>query len=418
MNSIILPIKLAWQSLILHKGRTILTIIGIVIGIAAVIIVMSAGESLKGLVLGQMEAFGNDIIQVEPKVPSTARNSVDNATSMAQGVQITTLKLSDAQAGLKVPNIKDYYAGIFGQAVISFNEENKSISYLGVSPAFFEIDQSKMAQGRPFTNEEDNDLVKVAVLGNKVAEKLFGNGQPLGQSVKMGKNKFLVVGVLQEKGNYMGVMDFDNIIYLPIKTAQKIMLGVDYVMWITFQVKNTAYSDQTADDLTQLMRERHQIAKDNGDDFTVTTMAEATDMINSIFGGITLLLVAIAGISLIVGGVGIMNIMYVSVTERTFEIGLRKAIGAKKRQILWQFLSEAIAVTLAGGILGIIFGVVFSALTSLIAGQFGLVWDFILPPESIIIAFGFCGAVGLVFGYYPAQKAAKLDPISALRQHE
>ena len=411
-----LPLKIALKSLSGSKGRTFLTVFGIVIGIAAVIIVMSAGDSLKGLVLGQLESFGSDVIQIEPKVPTTGKNSTDNAGAMAQGVQITTLTLDDAQAISKLPNIKNYYAAVIGQDVVSYSGDNKSINFMGTSPSVVDIDKTKVEAGRFYTTDDDNQLAKVVVLGSKVANQLFGEQNPVNQDVKIGKNKFRVIGVLKERGAGFG-LDFDQLVYMPIQTAQKLVMGIDYVLYITAQVKDTAIQDQTADDISFLLRERHKITDSAKDDFGVTTMAEARNMIDSIFGGITLLLVAIAGISLLVGGVGIMNIMYVSVTERTFEIGLRKAIGARRRQILWQFLFEAIVVTLLGGLVGILMGVLLSFLISLVAGRFGFIWSFTLPPRAVAIAFGFCGAVGLIFGYYPAQKAANMDPIEALR-HE
>jgi putative ABC transport system permease protein len=415
-DQITLPINLAWRALFVSKVRTFLTVLGIVIGIAAVIIVMSAGESLKGLVLGQIEAFGSDFIQIEPKVPSTAKNSTENAFSMAQGIQVTTLKEEDAQAILRLPNITNYYAGVMGQAVVSFGGENKNTNFMGVSPSFIEIDQSEIASGRFFSESDNNDLARVAVLGSQIANKLFAGQNSVGQSVKIGKDKFRIVGVLRERGGGFG-MDFDNLIYIPVATAQKLVMGIDHLLWITAQIKNTSIQDQTADDIIQLLRQRHDIADPQDDDFAVTTVAEAREMIGVVFGGITLLLIAIAGISLLVGGVGIMNIMYVSVTERTFEIGLRKSVGARPRQILWQFLWEAIAVTVFGGLIGITLGVGFTLIVFLAAKTFGFDWSFSLPPQSIIIAFGFCALVGLVFGYYPALKAAKLDPIEALR-HE
>lgn len=406
-----LPFKIAWNSLVANKTRTVLTILGIAIGIAAVIIVLSAGDSLKGLILGQVEAFGNDIVQVEVRVPQ--RGSLGSGGAMAQGVQITTFKLSEAEAIAKLPNIKNFYALVIGQSVVSYLDQNKTINYLGISPSFVEIDKSKVDQGRMYTREEDNQLARVVVLGSKVKQELFGNQNPVGQSIRIGKQKYQVVGILKERGGGFG-MDFDSMVYIPVQTAQKLLLGVDFIMSAAFQVKDTAKQDETAAAITDLMREKHDITDSQDDDFGVMTMAEARDMINKIFGGITLLLISIAGISLLVGGVGIMNIMYVSVTERTYEIGLRKAVGAKKSQILWQFLWEAIVVTLFGGLLGIIGGVALSFVISIIAGSFDFSWSFYLPPSAIAIAFGFCAAVGLLFGYYPARKAALLNPISAL----
>jgi len=409
-------LNIALQSLTKNKTRTFLTILGTVIGIAAIIIVMSAGEGLKAQITGQIESFGSNVIQIEPKVPTTGRNSTSNATAQAQGIQINTLKIEDGEAIKKLSNINNFYAALMGQEVASFAEINKYVTIMGVSSAFIEMDQSKVAKGRFFSDSEDNELAKVVVLGSKLAAKLFGNNDPIRQNVKLGKNKFVVIGILQERGGGFG-LDFDELIYMPVQTLQKVIMGVDHVLWVTAQTKDKSLEYQTADDITQTLRARHGIEDPKYDDFSVTTMSEARDMVDTIFNAITLLLIALAGISLLVAGVGIMNIMYVSVSERTFEIGLRKAIGAKQKQILWQFLFEAIIITLLGGFFGIITGLIISWLISFIAGQLGFSWDFILPPQAIAIAFGFCGAVGLIFGYWPAKTAAKMDPINALR-HE
>jgi putative ABC transport system permease protein len=408
-------INIATKSLKSNKSRTILTVIGIVIGIAAVIIVMSAGEGLKGLVMGQLESFGSNLIQIEVKVPKTGKNSISNAMSQAQGVQITTLTMDDAQAIGKLPNIRTFYPMLIDQEIISYQEEQKSTNIIGTLPAYEEEGKTKIKSGRFFTADEDNELARVAILGKKLSDKLFGNQDPIGQQIKIGRTKFQVIGVMDEAGATMG-FDFDQLAFIPVQTLQKIVMGVDYIQTITAFISDTSREAITADDIIYLLRVRHQIDSPDKEDFSVTTMTEARDMINTVFNGITLLLIAIAGISLLVGGVGIMNIMYVSVSERTFEIGLRKAVGAKERQILWQFLLEAVIITLAGGILGIAFGILASYLISFIAGLIGFTWHFILPPQSIIIAFGFCGAVGLIFGYFPASHAANLDPIAALRK--
>jgi len=414
MNKLLLPLKLAWRSIFANKGRTVLTLFGIVIGIAAVIIVMSAGESLKGMVLGQVESFGNNIIQAETKVPSSA-GATGSAMSTAAGVQITSLKISDAEDVAKLPNIKGYYAMVMGQSVISYLDQNKAVNYLGVSPGFVDIDNGEIDQGRFFTEDEDRELAKVIVLGYKVSDKLFGNENAIGQSVKVGKNKFLVIGVYKERGGSLGV-SFDDMAYIPIQTAQKQILGIDHIMTFIVQMNDSDIQDQTAEEIKNILRENHNIDDPKDDDFAVTTMEEMKKMIDTIFGGITLLLVALAAISLLVGGIGIMNIMYVSVTERTFEIGLKKSIGARKKQILWQFLWEAIVVTIFGGLIGIGLGASMSYLITLIANYLGFDWLFVLPPSAIIISFVFCAAVGIIFGYYPAKKAASLDPITALRK--
>lgn len=417
LNKIILILNIASKSLIKNRLRTILTILGIVIGITAVIVVMSAGEGLKQQVTSQLDAFGSNIIQIETKIPSKSRNSSDNAFAQAQGVQITTLTKEDGQAICKIKNIANHYAALIDQEVINYLDDNKLITIIGTEPAFIEMDKSEIAQGRFFTEEEVNNLSRVVVLGSKIANDLFGNQNPLDQQVKIGKNQFRVIGVLEERGNTFG-LDFDNIAYLPLDTLQKVIMGVNHVQWITAQYKNPSLEIQTAEEITELLRNRHQISDPEKDDFSVTTMSEAREIVDTIFNTITLLLIALAGISLLVGGVGIMNIMYVSVSERTFEIGLRKAVGAKKSQILWQFLLEAIIVTLLGGIVGIILGFLISWLITLIAQQLNFNWSFILPIQSIIIAFGFCSAVGLIFGYYPAKTAAEMDVIKALIKQE
>ena len=408
-------LKIAAASLANNKARTALTVIGIIIGIAAVIIVMSAGEGLKGLVMAQVDAFGSDVIQIETKVPTAGKNSSENAMGMAQGIVITTLTQADAEAIAKVPNIKNYYAASFDQEVVSYLGENKSANIIACTPGYVEIGSSRVASGRFFTMAESDELARVAVLGSKIATKLFGNQDPIGQEIKLGKGKFRVIGVMEERGGSFG-MDFDEFVFAPLGTMQKLVMGVDYVQWITAQMEDTSKDSATANEIEYVLRQRHEIEKADREDFSVTTMAEAKAMIDTIFNGITLLLIAIAGMSLIVGGVGIMNIMYVSVIERTFEIGLRKAVGARKNQILWQFLLEAIILTLFGGIAGIILGIGAAWLISFIATQLGFTWTFILPPTAVALAFGFCGAVGLLFGYFPARQAANLNPIEALRK--
>lgn len=408
-----LSLSIALQSLKNNKTRTVLTVIGVIIGIAAVIIVMSAGEGLKALMLDQLDSFGNNIIQIETKVPSTARNSVSNAMTQAQGVQITSLKIEDGEAIKKIPNVREYYGAVFDQENVSYQEQTKSVLIWGATAGFLEVDRGAVKTGRFYTAEEDNEQAKVALVGTKLAIQLFGNEDPVGKLVKVGKNQFRIIGTMKERGASMGV-DYDSMMYVPAQTVQKVLMGIDHLLWITVALYDQVQEDDTAQEIIYLLRQRHQIEDANRDDFSVTTMTEAKEMINTIFNGITLLLIALAGISLLVGGVGIMNIMYVSVTERTFEIGLRKAVGAKRQLILWQFLFEAVIITLLGGVGGIILGVFFSYLISVIAGLAGFSWQFILPPQSIVIAFVFCAGVGLIFGYYPARHASNLDSISAL----
>ncbi|MFA5022095.1 MAG: ABC transporter permease [Patescibacteria group bacterium] len=411
---IVIPFKIAWQALRRNKARTFLTILGIVIGIMAVIAVMSAGDGFRSYVVGQIETFGTDAIEVEVKLPSTSQMSSDNAAGMAMGVTVTTLKLSDAEAIKKLPNVKDNYSAIIGQQIVSYQDEKKQTLLWGTTASFVNIDSSKVAQGRFFTEEEDRNLATVAVIGKTVQDKLFNGNDPLGKMIQIGRDKFLVIGVMDKRGS-ITFFDMDNLIYVPIQTLQKKVMGIDYVQMIFAKVYDKSLANQTAQDITFLMRQRHDISDPDKDDFAVMTMAEALDIYNTIFGVINLLLIAIAGISLVVGGIGIMNIMYVSVTERTYEIGLRKALGATNNNILWQFLWEALVITFFGAIIGFILGIGLSFLISVAASSQGLTWKFVISLNSIFLAVGVSFGIGLIFGVFPALTAAKLDPVTALR---
>lgn len=407
---------IALNSLKKNKGRTLLTVLGIVIGITAVIAVLSIGQAIKGFIIGEVQAFGTDYIQIEVKTPQTSHTSSENSFSMVGGTTITTLKLEDAEAISKLNNVKDYYAGLMGQEVVSHDNEFKKTNLFGVNASFIDIDSSEVEYGRFFTEEEDRTLSKVVVLGSKLKENLFGESEALEQSVKIGLEKFNVIGVLKKKGASFG-FDMDSMAFIPVETLQKRLLGVDYVSFIFTQVYDTTLSTNTAEDITTTLRERHKITDPDKDDFAVTTMEQAMDMLNVIIYGIQILLIALGSISLIVGGVGIMNIMYVSVTERTPEIGLRKSLGAKNKNILWQFLAESVIVTSIGGILGIVVGIFLALMVSLVAQFLGFSWDFSVSWQGILSAVFMSILVGLIFGLYPARQAALMSPIDALR-HE
>src|SRR3989338_2060742 len=408
------PLKIAYRALKAHKVRSALTVLGLLIGVSSIIIVMNMGQGIKGFVLKQVEIFGSDFIQVEVKVPSTAKNSSANAINMAQGVTITTLKTDDAEAVGKLPNIRGYYAGQMGQAILSRAGETKTAILWGVSETFFQLSKIKIASGREYTLEEDRSETRVVVLGNTLKEKLFGNDDVLGQWVKIGNKNFRVIGILEKQGTG-SFYDMDSVAYLPLRTLQKQVMGVDYIMYFTVYMKDKNLAAQTAVNIEETMRARHKITNPKKDDFAVTTTEEAMGMINVITGGIALLLAAIAGISLLVGGVGIMNIMYVSVLERTYEIGLRKSVGATKSNILWQFLWEAIFLTFMGGLIGVIIGTLVSFGAFFAAKSFGFDFGLKFSWPGLILGVGFSVITGLIFGVYPARRAANLDPVEALR---
>jgi putative ABC transport system permease protein len=412
----LISLQLAYNAIKKQKTRAILTVLMVSIGISAVIVIFSAGYGLNKLLLGQLEIFGTDIIEVEVKVPNTGKTSNENAMGMAQGLTITTLKNDDVAAIRKNSNIEYAYGAIMGQELVAYEEQIKKIFLMGigfestlVSPNY------SVAKGRAHTKEEEDSLAPVAVLGSGVADKLFGEDNPIGKNIKIKNNKFRVVGVMEEKGSAF-FMNMDDFIYVPITTLQKRILGVDYLTFIMAKMKDPSLAIHTQNELIYTMREQHNITDPNKDDFAVNTMDEAQKILGNVVNSITYLLIALVGVSLIVGGVGIMNIMYVSVAERTFEIGLRKSLGAKKRDILWQFLFEALLITIGGGVVGVLLGTILAYLVKILAVNYGLAWQFHVSISSILIAVFFSLAVGLLFGIYPARKAAALEPIVALRK--
>jgi len=407
-------IQIAIQTLRKNKGRTALTILGIVIGIMAVIAVLSTGQAIKQFIVGQVEAFGTNIIQVEVKTPQTSQQSTENAFSLVGGAVVTTLKESDGEALAKLANIDKFYTGLMGQKLATYESKIKKAMLFGTNAAFIEVDTSKIDKGRFFTEEENKGLAKVVILGDKIRNNLLGDQNPINQYIKIDNDRFLVIGTLAKRGATMG-LDMDNMIFMPVETLQKRVLGIDYVSFILLTAKDKAQAEITAGDIIEKMRERHKITDPDKDDFAVTTSAQMMKMLDTIMYGIQALLIALGSISLIVGGVGIMNIMYVSVTERTFEIGLRKAVGAQYHDILWQFLTEAIIITFFGAIIGIILGLSLTFLVSVIATASGFEWAFSISWSGLVIAVIMSVVVGLIFGIYPAQQAAKKHPIEALR---
>jgi putative ABC transport system permease protein len=411
----ILSIKEAVRAMITNKIRSALTVLGIIIGISSVIIILSVGQALQGFVEKELSSFGNNIIQAEVKIPSTNQQSAENAGGRAMGITITTLKNDDVVAVSKLANIDKVYSGVLGQAIVSYQDANKVVNIYGVTSDFIDVDQAEINIGRFFSSEEERTQIQLVVLGPGIKKNLFGENDALGQQIKIGKLKYEVVGVLKERGTNL-FFNMDDMIIMPLRTLQKKVMGIDHIMYFIGTMKDPTQDDLTKAQIEDLLRERHDIIDAKKDDFAVATQEEMQDILGTILGGIQVLLIAIASISLIVGGVGIMNIMYVTVAERTFEIGLRKSLGATKKNILWQFLWEAIFITLAGGIIGVIIGVVVTEILTLLAKNFDIDFIFVLPWWSVVIAVGFATFIGLIFGIYPAKKAATLDPIEALRK--
>jgi len=407
------------KALTANPVRTVLTTMGIVIGIATVILVLAAGEGFRSLIDQELAAWGTDTLFIETRVPPTTKNRANNNAASADfsratsTVQITSFKESNLDEIKKLGNVSDAYGITIGQAVVSYRENIKNAIYYGVGSEMFLIDKHTLKSGRFFTQAEDTGAAQVVILGNNLAQDLFGQDDPLGKLTRVGNLNFQVIGVYDIQGALSG--GADDMLYMPLDTAQKKILGVNYIVVGVVQVKNVDLAEATAENIRQTMRQLHSITDPQKDDFTVTTQAQAMEMFNTIFGGITALLIAIAAISLVVGGVGIMNIMYVIVTERTAEIGLKKALGAKNSDILSEFLVESVLVTVLGGILGIALGAGLAWLVYFIATESGLAWVFSVPVYSIIIAVSVSGAIGIGFGVFPARSASKLDPVEAMR---
>lgn len=416
MHEFIISIRLALKSLRNSRGRTALSLLGIMIGVASVIIVLSLGAALRNYVLGQVDAFGTDIVQMEIKIPNVSKTSTQNASGQIGGMQITTLKLEDAQAVSKLPNIGAWYAGVISQQVTSYNEKNKQILMMGVTSGVTDADkQVQFESGTMFSEGDEKSLAQVAVIGSDVRDSFFGVSDPVGQNIKIKGQTYKVIGVLKKRG-VTSFFNFDNTIYLPLETLQKKILGIDHIQMAVFKMKDKSQVDLTVLEITDSLRKRHHITNPDNDDFAVNSIEEITNILSNVFFYIDLLLLALTSISLLVGGVGIMNVMYVAVTERTFEIGLRKAVGAHNSDLLKQFLFEAIFITFLGGLAGIILGSLISFGATFAASRYGYNVYFSVSWQSILIGFGFSALVGIVFGSYPARKASQLSPMEALRK--
>lgn len=417
MNTIL---KQAYRGLRANPVRTLLTTLGIVIGIATVIIVLSAGEGFRSFINYQIEQFGSNSIYVETRIPPTTKSRASGSgggvsgNQASQAVQITSLKSKDVEDVRRLPGVLGAYGAVIGQKVVAYGQIQKNTFIFGSSADRFVIDKGKIATGRAYTEQEELALAQVTVLGHDLAQDLFGNDNPVGKTVRIANLNFQVIGVYERRGSF-GFSNDDQQAFIPLSTAQKKLLGIDHLLYMVAQAKDSDKTSPLVEDMRLLLRQNHGISDPAKDDFTVQNQAQSLETFNTILKGVTFLLIAVAAISLLVGGVGIMNIMYVVVTERIAEIGLKKAVGAKPKDILLEFLVEAILLTLAGGVLGILAGAGFAYVVSIAANAFGFPWAFAVPLSGILLGLGVAGGIGLVFGVFPARRASKLDPIEALR---
>ncbi len=414
MNSFVQSLQLALKALTVNKGRAFLTSLGIMIGIASVIMVVSIGSGAQSLILNQVKSVGSDLVSILP-----GGQVEDGPPAAVLGITITTLDLEDAESladTANVPNAVAVTPYVKGGGTVSYGAESIDSFFNGVSYQYPAVEDVKVEDGRFFSEVEANSLDRVVVIGSEVADQLFNGTDPIGKDIRIQKESFKVIGIFEERG-VVAFQNRDDQVFVPVEVAQKLLLGIDYVSLIRVKVDSSENVDRALYDVKETLRVNHNIRDPKDDDFTVESLDNAVDMLTSITNVLKFFLASIAAVALVIGGIGIMNIMFISVTERTREIGLRKAIGAKKRRILEQFLFEAVIVTLVGGVSGILVGGIISVFVALVAQSYGYRWDLVVSLEAVALAFGVSCFVGVVFGYYPAKKAAELNPIDALR-HE
>jgi len=386
--------------------------LGIIIGVMAVIIVMSVGAGAQSLILNQVKSMGSNLIGILP-----GKSDEKGPPASVMGIVITTLKSEDLDALKKDnPHLLAATGYIKGTDTITWGDQKTDTSFTGVSAEYLDVEDAKVEFGRFFTTEEDRGATRVAVLGYTVAKDLFGDQDPLGQDIKIKKTVFNIIGVMKKRGS-SGMQNQDDQIFVPIVTAQKLLLGINHLSFARLKVDAADQVNGAMERAKVILRERHKIDNPENDDFSVRSMAQSLDAITSITNALKMFLAAIAAIALLVGGIGIMNIMLAAVQERTREIGLRKAVGAKNKNIISHFLIESSMITSLGGAIGIVLGISISWLVSVVANNLGYSWDFVVPISSIIIGCVVSVGVGLIFGIAPACRASRLDPIEALR-HE
>jgi putative ABC transport system permease protein len=400
----LLTAMIALRALRRNKLRTTLTALGIIIGVASVVAMVAVGNGAQARIESQVAALGQNLLTVF----AGSRRSAGVNSGLGSA---STITLADADAiSREVPDVAAVSPEVSSSAQAIANGRNWSTSIVGESPDYLKIRDWKLETGSMFTAREVRAAAKVAVIGSKTAHELFGPLNPVGQTVRVKNIPFVIIGQLTSKGAGMGGQNQDDRIVIPYTTAMKRITGEKYLRSINLQIAGASRMDAAQQQITSLLRQRHRLSEGRDDDFNIMNQKEIADTVNSISQIITLLLGAIAGMSLVVGGIGIMNIMLVSVTERTREIGIRIAVGAQPGDIMLQFLIEAITLSLLGGVIGVLAGVGASKLVEMIAN-----FQAVVSTSSIILAFGVSFAIGVFFGFYPARKAAALNPIDALR---
>lgn len=401
----------SWRILSRNKLRSFLTMLGIIIGVMTVIIVMSVGAGAQSLILNQVKSVGSNIVGV---MPGAAEE--DGPPASVMGIVVTTLTYEDGQAIIKdgCDCLESLTMYVSGNETINLEDIVVNTTFTGTAASYLDVEDTSVEQGRFFSEDEEKGIGRVAVLGYEVYEKLFGDQEAVGRRIRIKKTNFTVIGVMKKRG-ISGFQNQDDQIFVPISTAQKLLLGIDHINMIRAKVDLAENMDKAVESIKNVLRDRHNIEAGEADDFVVRSMAQGLAAITSITNALKFFLVAISAIALVVGGFGIMNIMLATVQERTREIGLRKAVGAKARDITMQFLIESMVITFLGGVIGIILGVIISVIVAKVAQLLGYKWDLVITFGSILLGTFVSVGIGLIFGIVPARRASKLNAIEAIR---
>lgn len=404
-------IKNAWSILLRNKVRSFLTMLGIIIGVMSMIVILSVGAGAQSLILNQVKSMGSNLVGILPG------KSDDSGPPVAVfGVVITTLTYDDAKAleAGDAPSIVAVSAYVRGNDTVTWRENKTDTNFVGTSFTYLQVEDTKVEKGRFFTEEEERGLAKVVVIGSDVVQDLFEDTDPLGQYIKIKNQNFLIIGVMRSRG-VSGFQNQDNQVFVPVTTAQKLLLGINHVSFIRAKIDTAENVDSALEYIRATLRERHNISNHEQDDFSAESANQGLETLLNITNALRFFLAAISAISLLVGGIGIMNIMLAAVQERTKEIGLRKALGAKSSTIIGQFLIETMFITFIGGLVGIVLGVTIAAGVAGIARGMKYDWDLVISPFSVLLGCSVSIAIGLLFGITPAKRASQLSPIEALR---
>lgn len=400
-------ITVAFRSMNNNKMRCFLTMLGIIIGVSSVIIMMAIGHGSKIGIKKQISEMGSNMVMIHPG--NMKRGGVQQSSSNMQSLKLTDY--NSLKENCRYITAISPVVSSSGQLIYGNNNHPTSIT--GCNEEYLDIRQYKIGEGEMFSESDITTAAKVCVVGKTIVDELFTNGEePVGQTIRFGTIPFTIVGVLKSKGyNSMG-QDQDDVVIAPYTTVQKRILAITWLQSIVASAVSEELTQNAVDEMTSILKENHKITTNDEEeyDFEIRSQEELTSMMTSVTDMMTILLSCVAGISLIVGGIGIMNIMYVSVTERIKEIGLRMSVGARSRDILSQFLVEAVIMSIAGGLIGVLLGVIVSVALSIFTS-----WTVVIEPTSILISFGVCCFIGIFFGWYPARKASNLDPIEAIR---